>query len=87
MRLYLITPKGGFHYGYDTFDSAIVVAKSKAAAVKIHPKAVWGPYDDPWDHCSGAWPASPDLVDAECIGTANKKQKEGEVICASFNVG
>lgn len=84
--------------GYDTFDSAIVCAKSAVAAKHISPSQFDYWYNNAWyfkytdghveDIPSGGdtW-THPDYVIVTCIGEANAKVKEGEVVCASFNAG
>lgn len=71
---------------YDTYDSAIVCAKTEDDARKIHPSG-----DDVrgWDHRFGSlrgWCSSPELVTVRVIGRAFKDVKPG-VILASFNAG
>lgn len=61
---------------YDYFDSMVVAAANRAAARMIRPMVSDG-HD---------WPA-PEYIKAERIGTANARQLEGAVICASFNAG
>ena len=63
---------------YDTYDSAIVAAKSKTDATNIHPSIRPNPNPNTW--------VSPDKVFVEYLGTAKSKIKRG-VICASFNAG
>ena len=72
--------------GYDTFDSAVVVANSAEEAQKIHP-------------CDGSddfllydsWVSRPDLVEliylGEVVGEPDNDIYPGAVICASFNAG
>ena len=88
MYVYLLTRQEGDDGGYDSFDSCVVVANSAKDARKIHPESIWSPNDvtentsDPFDD---TWP-SPNAIDVECIGVADKKMKRG-VVCASFNAG
>lgn len=96
MKLYLISQD--VNNGYDTYDSAVVCAKSPTAAKHISPSEYDYWHKDAWyfkyrdgrveDTPSGgtSW-AHPTKVTAVCIGEANSKVKEGEVICASFNAG
>ena len=69
--------------GWDTFDSAVVVAPNRKAAAKIHPGGYkWdnGPYR--------SWCASPESVTVEYLGQAAKGlENKPCVICASFNAG
>jgi hypothetical protein len=64
--------------GYETYDSAIVAAKSKTDAANIHPDTYPNPNHHTW--------VSPDKVFVEYLGTAKSKIKRG-VICASFRAG
>lgn len=70
--------------GYDTFDSAVVIAESRNEARQIHPTSTYG-YDNPWE--SDMWAPSPTLVQVKLIGVASPELEEGEIICASFNAG
>lgn len=73
MRIYLIEQEIGG--GYDSYDSAVVIAKSPKAARKILPgfdRESWCP---------------PEYVKVTFIGYASPSQKEGDVVCASFNAG
>ena len=96
MRLYLITQEETG--GYDTYDSAVVVAPDARKAKRIHP----GGRDDweskrqqeslerdmhRWDYEYRCWASHPKHVTAEFIGEARGPLKEGTVICASFNAG
>jgi hypothetical protein len=78
MKLYLLTQSSVS--GWDTYDSAVVVAMTADEAKQIHPSSCAN-----WS--SSSWVNSPDYVTATQIGTANKLQKEGSIICASFNAG
>lgn len=68
--------------GYDTYDSAIVAAKTEEDAKKIHPSDD----DDRWSGGNYDWVDSPDKVTATLIGTAVRGTKRG-VVLASFNAG
>jgi len=87
MKIYLISQ--GKNKGYDTYDSAIVAAKSEEAARNMHPNgARWN--GSTWAENGIAtgehdW-AKPKDVEVELVGTAKKGTKEG-VILASFNAG
>lgn len=82
MNIYLLERTDDF--GYDEYDSAILVAKSAKAAAKIAPNGIpivhWG-ISSQW-----GWVDSPDKVKVKRIGTALKNAKTG-VVCASFNAG
>ena len=85
MKLYLITQN--LNNGWDTYDSAVVAAKSPRAAQLTHPD--WCDTKSPWngkekDHY-GCW-VDADLVLVDYLGPAKKGTKAG-VICASFNAG
>jgi hypothetical protein len=81
--------------GYDTFDSAIVVAKGEESARHIHPRGEargWnnetGRYDKPWyesDECLESW-VKPERVNVRLVGTTEIFH-EGTVLCASYNAG
>ena len=79
MNLYLLTQNEEF--GYDTYDSVVVAAKTETDAKSIHPSG-----DDAWGYWSGCWPKSPENVDAKLIGYAVEGTPEG-VILSSFNAG
>jgi len=97
MNLYLISQS--VNGGYDTYDSAVVAAKSEDAAQKVSPSEyyVWHDdggwhfkYSDGSEKAEGAhrydW-AEPSKVKAELIGVAVDGTEAGTVICASFNAG
>ena len=79
--------------GYDTFDSAIVVARDEEAARHIHPNGTtrgWneetGCYDKWWyesDETLESW-TMPENVNVVLVGTTDFFE-EGTVLCASFN--
>ena len=72
--------------GYDTFDSAVVVANSAEEAQKIHPNDSSGDFSM-YDN----WVARPDLVEliylGEVVGEPDEHVYPGAIICASFNAG
>jgi len=80
--------------GYDTYDSAVVVAATAADACHCHPD---GPEykwtGEKWvdDHPGFPWTddtwVPPDSVTALCVGTAALGLEAGHVVCASFNAG
>lgn len=76
LGLYLLTRIDDRQPSYDYFDSMVVAARSAAAAREIRPLV-----SDSTD-----WP-EPEYVKTERIGTTNRRQLEGVVICASFNAG
>jgi len=73
MKLYLIEQKE--ITGYDTFDSAVVCAKSSQAARRINP-GTWG----------DTWASNPSKVRVKYLGAATKTMEEG-LILSSFNAG
>jgi len=68
--------------GYDTYDSAVVIAKSEDAARNIHPGNGKPLSADTW----GTWTTDPTKVRVELIGLA-KPGSEQRVVCSSFNAG
>ena len=86
LKLFLISQN--INQDYDTFDSAVVVAKNENSARKIHPnisvhKDWWKkPLDD-----YSSWVNSKD-VEVQFIGNVeNPKLKNKQVVCASYNAG
>lgn len=77
MNIYLISQD--VNRGYDTYDSAIVLAESVALARQMCPSGYKTPF-------RGSW-CDPSDVKVELIGKANKKFNEPQVICSSFNAG
>ena len=80
MNIYLISQE--INNDYDTYDSAVVTAKTAAKAKQIHPG---GKREiNEWDRY-GSWAYEPAQVKAKLIGVS-KQTKEG-IILASFNAG
>ena len=80
--------------GYDTYDSAVVVANSAEEAQKIHPNGVSGDFSlfelhHKYHHDS--WVSRPDLVTVtylgDVVGEPDRDIYPGAIICASFNAG
>ncbi|QIG76182.1 hypothetical protein EVC24_161 [Rhizobium phage RHph_I4] len=72
--------------GYDTYDSAVVVAASAEMAKLIHPSAYVGANAD-WSR-DGPWASSPANVKATYLGICTSTEYEpGDVVCSSFNAG
>lgn len=78
MPLYLISQTE--NDDYDTYDSAVVVAKDEETARNTLPSK-----DTKWEDHYKSWASSPSNVTVKLIGT----EVEGlvGVICASFNAG
>ena len=72
--------------GYDTYDSAVVVADSAEEAQKIHPNGASGDFS-----MYDSWVARPDLVQliylGKVVGEPDDDIYPGAIICASFNAG
>ena len=85
MKLYLLTQNTNLDY--NTYDSCVVVARSKQAAVKIHPdyseKELKRATEANKYGLFSTW-AAPSEVTATYLGRASNKLDENEVICASF---
>jgi len=78
MKLYLISQS--FDRGYDTFDSAVVVARNEEDARNMLPSEYAGaPRYSTW--------AAPEHVTVHYLGTAKAGSKAGDVVMASFNAG
>lgn len=87
MKLYLISQD--FNTGYDTYDSAVVAAKTKEEAARIHPKSSSIKVLNDrflYEYDFGDWAESPSQVTVQLIGLAVKGTKAG-CILASFNAG
>ena len=78
MNIYLLTQDEEF--GYDTYDSVVVAAKTEEDAKSIHPCTILG-----WDS-RGDWSKSPEGVEVKLIGKAVEGTSAG-VILSSFNAG
>ena len=97
MKIYLLSQD--FVSGYDTYDSAIVIAENEDEARKIHPNEyVTHVTNDQWmENYSGGeeYKNEPhdgvkysdiDKISVKYIGEASKEQRKGLVL-ASFNAG
>jgi hypothetical protein len=96
MNIYLISQSDV--KGYDTFDSAVVLAETPEKAGQIYPGLRWHTEPErahiPWKHIETAWPQDapndwtndPAKVSVEFIGHAPQAMEE-RVVCASFNAG
>ena len=78
MNIYRITQDE--NRGYDTHDSAIVVAESEVEAKKITPDG------DSFRSDYSTWASQPENVTVELVGTTDMFPT-GTVLCASFNAG
>ena len=89
MNLYKISQHS--NNGWDTYDSAVVVARDESEAQRIHPDGRGKKWWDlgPDDYYSDTWCSHPDQVSVTHIGKCRQelKLKEGSIICASFNAG
>lgn len=87
--------------GYDTYDSAIVVASNEEVAQHIHPASRYDSpirgynletnrYDKPWYESDSSYVpmgwTKPENVNVALVGTTDF-YAEGTVLCASFNAG
>ena len=95
MNLYLI--RQDVNNGYDTYDSAVVVANSEDGARAIHPDGRSylsdGEFVRDYGHDGhhaiykdDTW-SSPETVSVMLLGKADKNLCLGGVVCASFNAG
>ena len=87
MNIYRISQD--VHSGYDTYDSAVVVAISPKRACRIHPRSVHEKavvYLEEKEDFGGTWADYAKDVTFEFLGKARNGMKE-QVICASFNAG
>lgn len=88
LGLWLITQDA--NNGYDTYDSAVVVAETADEARAIHPCGeIFGSIPEgkrsSWMTTYSDWVSNPDQVTATHIGTTDLPA--GVVVCASFNSG
>jgi len=99
MNLYLISQS--VNSGYDTYDSAVVVATNELEASMIHPNR-WNEFtyidgkgwydnddlmDNDYDYPDYSWANHPEEVTVEYLGQAHYKLDTTKVVCASFNAG
>lgn len=96
MNLYLISQT--INSGYDTYDSAVVIAENEEAARRVCPSESykWSDQEESFmvEYCDGTikreypnfWVKYINDVDVEYIGKAKEGAKPG-VILASFNAG
>lgn len=79
MKLFLISQTK--NCGYDTHDSAVVVADDEAAARQINPS--WG---GGWGDTHSTWCGKPEDVSVEYLGEA-RDGMPSNIVLASFNAG
>jgi hypothetical protein len=87
-KLYLISQEE--NVGYDTYDSAVVVAPDEETAKIIDPRN-WGRdnifmTEEDWNRPYSSWCSSPDKVKVLHLGEATDDLKVG-VVTSSFNAG
>ena len=76
LKLWLISQEE--NTGWDTYDSAVVAAKTAEEARLINPEGEWGTYP--------TWYSSPDKVHVEYLGIATEGVEPG-IVLSSFNAG
>lgn len=76
LKLWLISQEE--NTGWDTYDSAVVAAKTEEEARLTNPDGEW--------NLSYAWCSSPDKVHVEYLGIATEGVEPG-IILSSFNAG
>lgn len=76
LKLWLISQEE--NTGWDTYDSAVVAAKTAEEARLINPEGKWGTYP--------TWCSSPDKVHVKYLGIATEDVEPG-IVLSSFNAG
>lgn len=76
LKLWLISQEE--NTGWDTYDSAVVAAKTEEEARLINPDGEW--------NLSSAWCSSPERVHIEYLGIATEGVEPG-IVLSSFNAG
>lgn len=76
LKLWLISQEE--NTGWDTYDSAVVAAKTEEEARLINPDGEW--------NLPAAWCSSPDKVHVEYLGIATEGVEPG-IVLSSFNAG
>jgi hypothetical protein len=84
LGLYLISQNKNI--GYDTYDSAVVIAESEEEAQRLSPSSGKEMSEEDWRSTWSAWCNSPEQVKVELLGKAKKGSEKG-LVCASFNAG
>lgn len=91
MKLYLISQSE--MAGYDTYDSAVVIASDEEDARTIHPDALQNGgrierIPRGTAHCDVySWTDDPNKVEVQYLGEAYGFFEIPSVVCASFNAG
>ena len=98
MNLYLISQDSNI--GYDTFDSAVVVAETEDQARRVSPSNFyeWSDEHNSWmfryndgtrtpEKHSHDWVSDLTKIEVSLLDTALPSLKAEEVVCASFNAG
>ena len=85
MFIYKISQKQNDNY--DTYDSAVVVARSAYDARNMNPSTGDKMTEKDWNYRHNSWCNSPDLVTVECIGASATLHVAQYVVCSSFNAG
>jgi hypothetical protein len=85
MKIYKISQDE--NCGYDTYDSAVVIALDEDHARNINPSGGKLMTKKDWDYEFSAWARKPENVKVELIGSASSCEVDAGVICASFNAG
>ena len=76
MNIYLISQYE--NTGFNTYDTAVVIAESEEAAQLTHPSGGEEWIDESW--------ADPEDIEVELLGEAVEGSRAG-VVCASFHAG
>jgi hypothetical protein len=85
MNIYLLQQDK--NKSYDCYDSFVVVSKSKQKALTYYPNHEFYKDTDMSHNRNCGWTSDLNSITVECIGKANQRQKEGTIICSSFNAG
>lgn len=75
--------------GWDTYDSAVVIAESADDARRMRPSCR-GEFElipQPVAHSWDTWTNDPSKVDVVLVGTAAPNETVPRLVCASFNAG
>lgn len=72
-----------YNRGYDTYDGFICAASSENEARLMTPDDVYDSLDD----CTHTWTNVLSEIKVDCIGVADPRYTEKQVILASFNAG